>query len=54
MNTVNSKMKKKYETLETMKSNPVTEVDTFAKCSASTRKWAVIPECAWADHNLGV
>lgn len=37
-----------------MKSTPVTDVDTFAKCGASTRKWAVIPECAWADHNLSV
>lgn len=47
MNTVYSKMKKKkYETLDTMKSTTVTEVDNFAKCSASTRKWAVIPECA--------
>lgn len=54
MNTVYSKMKKKYESLETMKSTPVTDVDTFAKCGASTRKWAVIPECAWADHNLSV
>lgn len=51
MNAVYSKMKKKYESLETMKSTPVTDVETFAKCGTSIRKWA---ECAWADHNLSV
>lgn len=51
MNAVYSKMKKKYESLETMKSTPVTDVETFAKCGTSIRKWE---ECAWADHNLSV
>lgn len=37
-----------HETLNTVKNTPVTEVDTFAKCGASTRKWAVIPEFALA------